>query len=84
MFLKLSAVGSIRSEDDSTLQRDHDLRFGGGVKFRQVQSLHLLLIQQDDVDPFLELVNDAGLQIFVEGNERLAVTAPGWMHVDDE
>lgn len=84
MLLELSAVRPIGREDDPALQRDHDLRLGGRLEFRQVQGLYLLLIEQDDVYSFLELVDDAGLQVLVEGHECLAVTAPGGMHVDNQ
>lgn len=84
MLLELGAIGSIGSEDDPALQRDHDLGLGGRVKFGQVEGLYLLLIEQDDIDSFLKLVDDAGLQVLVEGHECLAVTAPGGMHIDDQ
>ena len=84
MLLELGAVGPISREDDSALQRDHDLGLGGGVELGQVQSLYLLLIEQHDVHSLLKLVDDGGLQVLVEGHERLAVSAPGGVHVDDQ
>ena len=84
MLLELGAVGPISREDDSALQRDHDLGLGGGVELGQVQSLYLLLIEQHDVHSLLKLVDDGGLQVLVEGREGLAGPAPGGVHVNDE
>ena len=82
VFLELSAAGPVRSEDDASLQRDHDLRLGGRVEVRQVQALDFLLVDEDDLHALLELVDHAHLEVAVEGHQGLAVPAPGGVHVD--
>lgn len=84
MFLQFCGIGSIGRKYDLSLQCDDDLGLAGGVQFRDSQGLHLLLSQQHDVHPLLELIDDVGLQVLVEGRQSLARTAPGRVHVDDQ
>lgn len=42
------------------------------------------MIDQDDIDSFLELIDDIGLQVFVERHECLTGTTPGGMNIDDD
>lgn len=84
MFLQFGGIGSIGREYDLALQRDDDLGLAGGVQFGDPQRFHLLLGQQHDVHPLLELIDDVGLQVFVEGRQGLAGPAPGGVHVDDQ
>jgi hypothetical protein len=84
VFLELCAVGAVGSEDDLALESDDDLGLGGGVEFRQAQTLQFLLVDQDDVDALLEFVDDAGLQVFVEGYEGLTGATPGRMDIDNQ
>lgn len=84
VLLKLSAVGTVGSEDDLALEGDEDLGLGGGMEFWQVERLHFLLVHHYDVHALLKLVDDGGLQVFVEGDEGLAGAAPGRVHVDDQ
>lgn len=81
MFFELSATGPISSEDDFALEGDHDLGFGGGAEFWQIEGFNFLLVDHDDIDSLFELINNTNLQVPVEGHEGLAVPTPRRMHI---
>lgn len=82
MFFEFGAAGAVGGEDYAALEGDQDLGLAGRVEIWKVEALDLLLIHEDYLHAFLELVDYAHLEVAVEGNEGLAVAAPGWMHVD--
>ena len=83
VVLQFGGVGSVDGVDDLAVEGDDDLRLAGRLELGQVQGLDLLLVHQDDVYSLLELVDDVGLQVLVEGHQSLAVPTPGRVNVDD-
>lgn len=54
------------------------------MQFWDIQWLYFLLIQQYDVHSFLKLINDVGLEVFIEWHEGLTMTTPGGMNVNNQ
>ncbi len=54
------------------------------MEVRQVQAFYLLLVHQNYIHSFLELVDDTVLQIIIEGDECLAGAGPSGMDVNNE
>lgn len=84
VVLQLGCVGTAGCVNYSALKGDDYFRFTGRVKIWQVEGFDFLLIDEDDVDSFFEFVDDVGLQVFVEGEECVAWSAPGWVYIDDD
>lgn len=82
MVFEFRCVGPIGNIYEFALQRNQNFGFASGMQFWYVQRFYLLLVYQDDIDAFLKLVDDVGLQIFVEGHECLTRSTPCRMHID--
>lgn len=68
---------------DLPLQSEQYLGSAGGMKLLVLQPCYLLLVHKEDIDSFLELVDDCGLEELVGVVEGLARATPGGVDVQD-
>ena len=66
------------------MKGDDDFGFAGRLEFGKVERLKLFLVNQNDIDSFLELIDDVGLQVLVEGHKCIANATPGGVNIDDD